>query len=72
MKQIEVIPQTIRIKPFSLTQLAKFYGCGVKTVKTWIRHLEKEIGPRMGYYYTPKQVRIIFEEVGVPADAHAR
>ena len=69
MKNIEVVKQTIRLKPFSLTQLAKFYGCSLKTMRTWLKPIEKEIGPRTGYFFTPKQVRIIFEELGVPGDA---
>jgi hypothetical protein len=71
LKEIEVIEQTIRVKPFSVTDLAEFYGCSVKTIKTWLAPLEEELGPRMGHYYTPKQVKIIFIELGVPADAKA-
>lgn len=71
MKEIEVIEQTIRIKPFSVTELGEFYGCSVKIIKTWLVPIEEEIGPRIGHYYTPKQVRIIFTEWGVPADAVA-
>jgi len=71
MKEIEVIKQTIRVKPFSVTELAEFYGCSVKTIKTWLAPIEKDVGRRMGHYYTPKQIRIIFAEWGVPADAIA-
>ena len=71
MKQIEVIEQKVRLKPFSVTELADFYGCSVKTIRTWLAPLEEELGPRWGHYYTPKQVRVIFTEWGVPADAKA-
>lgn len=70
-KDIEVIEQKIRVKPFSVTELAEYYGCSVKTIKTWLAPIEEELGPRMGHFYTPKQVRVIFSEWGVPADAVA-
>lgn len=67
MKQNEKTPTTeIQLKPYSITELAELYGRSVKSMKTWLGYIEKELGPRMGHYYTPKQVRIIFEEFEVP------
>ena len=66
MKQNETLQQQIRLKAYSITELAELYGRSGKTMKMWLGHIEKEIGPRMGHFYTPKQVGIIFEEFGFP------
>jgi hypothetical protein len=72
MKKKETVEQEIRLKPYSITELAELYECSLKTLKTWLRYFEKELGPRMGHYYTPKQIKIIFEELGVPREKMIR
>jgi len=71
MKQNEkIIVSKILLKSYSITELAELYQRSIKSMKTWLKPLQKEIGPRMGHFYTPKQVKIIFEELGIPGEAH--
>lgn len=56
----------IEIKTYSVKEVAGLYGISSKTLKKWLTPFEKEIGERIGYFYTPKQVRIIFEKLGLP------
>ncbi|HMJ46566.1 MAG TPA: hypothetical protein VK498_04520 [Ferruginibacter sp.] len=37
-----------------------------KTFGTWIKPFLDEIGPRRGRYFTVRQVKIIFERLGLP------
>jgi hypothetical protein len=70
MKQIEkIIAPKIQLKAYSISELADLYERSTKSMKTWLKPIEKEIGPRMGHFYTPKQVKIIFEEIGIPGEA---
>lgn len=67
MKQNEkIIVSKIQLKSYSIGELAVLYQRSVKSINTWIRPIENELGPRMGHFYTPKQVKIIFEEFGIP------
>jgi hypothetical protein len=56
----------IQIKPYSKRQLAGMYEVSAKVFQTWLDPLEKELGPRVGRLYTPRQVKIIFQKVGMP------
>jgi hypothetical protein len=50
----------------STKELATVYNVGEYTFKNWIKpHLEK-IGKKVGWYYTPAQVRIIKQLLGEP------
>jgi uncharacterized protein YjcR len=70
MKQQEILTPKVRLKAYSLKELAQLYECSPKTMKTWLIRFEKEIEPRMGYFYTPKQIKIIFEKLGIPGIFH--
>ncbi|MFI5150791.1 MAG: hypothetical protein ACHQRM_13730 [Bacteroidia bacterium] len=35
-------------------------------MKLWIKKIETHVGERTGYYYTPRQVRVIFDRVELP------
>jgi hypothetical protein len=70
MKPAESIKREILIKGYSIPELAGLYECSSKTLKTWLKHFNKEIGPRMGHCYTPKQVKKIFEEIGIPGEKY--
>jgi hypothetical protein len=59
-------PTRIEIKPYSLTELSHIYGVTVRTIKKWILLHEKEVGVKNGRYFTAKQVKIIFEKLGLP------
>jgi hypothetical protein len=60
MKDEEEFP----IRAYCLKQLAAFYKCSRNTFREWLRDFAAEIGPRRGYLYTPKQVRVIVQRLG--------
>ncbi len=60
--------EKIEIKPYSKKELAALYKIGVRSMDTWLKPFEKELGKRNGWYYNVKQVRYIFEKLGLPGD----
>lgn len=62
----ESTPQKILLKAYSKKELAKLYGISAKTLKTWLAPFENEIGQQVGRFYNPKQMKIIFEKLGIP------
>jgi transposase len=58
----------IQLKPYTVLELAKLYGVSDRTMKKWIKPFEKEIGKKIGYFYTIAQVKIIFEKLGMPGE----
>jgi hypothetical protein len=56
----------IQVKPYSLRELAEMYEVTPKVLQKWLIPAEKEIGPRMGRFYTPRQVKTIFQKIGMP------
>lgn len=59
---------TVEIKPYSKQELADLYEIGVRSMSTWLKPFEKGIGQRYGRYYNLKQVRFIFDKLGVPGE----
>ncbi len=55
-----------QIRSYSQQELINLYRCTEKTFRKWLRHLDKEVGPRIGHYYNPRQVRIIVAQLGEP------
>ena len=56
-----------QVKPYLPSELAKLYGISVNTFRgVWLKPFQQEIGKRNGYYYTIKQVEIIFSKLGKP------
>jgi hypothetical protein len=55
----------VRIQAYTLLQLAVLYGIPRKTCKKWIA-MVPDIGPRVGHFYSPIQVRKIFDYHGMP------
>jgi len=53
-------------RPATLGELAARYGVSWKTFQKWMKTSEHLIGKRQGYFYTAKQVAIIFEIYGNP------
>jgi hypothetical protein len=47
-------------KPYSISEIADFYGMPVKTINNWLKPHTDKIGKRVGRYYTLKQVLQIF------------
>jgi len=60
------IKTTIQVKPYSLKEIADLYGISKKTMYKWMEPLKNKIGEKRGRYYTVKQVRLIFDEIGLP------
>lgn len=58
--------ETIKIKPYSKKELANLYKIGVRSMTTWLKPFKKEVGKRYGRYYNLKQIRCIFEKLGLP------
>lgn len=52
--------------PYNLMELAQLYGVGRHVIKNWLEPFEDIIGPKIGNYYTVKQVKVIFEKLGEP------
>lgn len=56
----------IRIKPYTLNELAGIYEVDWRTLKKWLHSFEIEIGEKIGRFYTISQVEIIFDKLGYP------
>ena len=54
------------IKPYSTKELISFYKVSRKTFSRWLKPHLSFIGPKEGYFYTAKQVTVIFERIGYP------
>lgn len=72
MKQNESITRVILVKTYSVKEVAGLYGISGKTLKKWLAPFENEIGERIGYFYNPRQVRVIFEKLGPPEGTSGR
>jgi hypothetical protein len=66
MKQNEITAPKIQLKAYSMKEVAGLYEISERTLKRWLFPFKNEIGQRIGYFYTPKQVKIIFEKLGIP------
>jgi transposase len=54
------------IKNYNLKELSNLYEVETRTMKMWLKRHEAAIGEKDGQRYTPKQVEIIFEKLGLP------
>lgn len=61
-EQIKLVP----VKCYTHQDLMYHYGVAWSTLQKWIKPFEKQIGPKVGHFYTIKQIRIIFENLGHP------
>ena len=68
MKQAVTSPPQIELKGYSIKELATLYQISGKTMKKWITEFVPDVGKRVGHYYTPKQVKVIFKEIGIPGE----
>ena len=60
----------IIIKPYTHQELATLYGVSWRTMQTWIKRFRHLLGEKKGHYYTTRQVRIIFTQLGRPPGAY--
>lgn len=58
----------VEIRSYSIGELSQLYDQSVKTMNRWLKPHADDIGKRQGRYYTVKQVRKIFEALGLPKD----
>jgi hypothetical protein len=56
----------IKVQAYTIGYLATLYNVSRNTFKKWLRPHLNDIGERTGWYYTSKQVSIIFEKLGEP------
>jgi hypothetical protein len=56
----------IIIKPYSHGDLCRLYNVTWHVMHIWLKPFEHLIGPKVGRYYTIKQVAIIFANLGWP------
>lgn len=54
------------VRPYTVKELAELYCVTPHTIRAWLKPHRLRIGPRIGYFYTVKQVLIIFECIGPP------
>jgi hypothetical protein len=54
------------VKPCCYKELETLYGVSRKTLKTWLKPFWKDIGQKQGRYFTIKQVKVIFDKLGLP------
>jgi hypothetical protein len=54
------------IRAYTLKQIAGLYCVSKQTFKIWLKPFEKEIGKRIGHFYSVKQIKIILEKLGTP------
>ena len=65
---METPKNIMRLKPYTLTELGYLYHADHRTVRKWIALFQEELGVKVGRYYTVNQMRIIFDNIGYPAD----
>jgi hypothetical protein len=56
----------VPVKHYFLKELAAIYDMDYRIMKKSINRFKDEIGPLIGYYYQPDQVRIIFRKITLP------
>lgn len=67
MKNATIHLQQQNIKPYSYRELAALYEISDRCLKGWLVPFMTEIGEKKGRYFTLKQIRLIFEKLGMPA-----
>jgi hypothetical protein len=70
MKNEVDLSTKIQLKAYSPREVAELYDISNRILKKWLTPFENEIGPRIGHYYSPKQMMVIFEKLGIPHLAH--
>lgn len=66
MKPNEIKTVGIPIKAYSMKEIAELYDVSRGTMRSWLIPFKNEIGLRRGHYFNPKQMKVIFEKLGIP------
>lgn len=61
----------IHLRPTTLAELASLYGVSKPTLRKWIKPFAKELGERIGYKYSIRQVQLILQKLSMPEDLDA-
>jgi hypothetical protein len=56
----------IEIRPYTKKELAAIYQISPRSLSTWLKPFEVQIGQKMGKYYNVNQVRLIIDKLGLP------
>ena len=56
----------VTVKAYTMKELSALYGISPRAFKTWLEPHEDVIGKKKGWYYTARQVKIMFEKLGLP------
>lgn len=62
----EILIQKIPFKAYSNKEIAVMFNVSERTWRRWVAPFRNDIGDRKGHFYTPVQVKVIFEKLGVP------
>ncbi len=54
------------VKPYTIKELCVLYETSVKTFRKWLKPFQDVLGVRVGWYYSVRQVELIFFRLGVP------
>jgi len=57
---------SIHPKAATKSELARAYGISVRTLNTWLKSIESDVGALRGRFYTLKQVQVMFYHWGEP------
>lgn len=57
---------SFHIRLYNHRELSNLYRCSEKTFRKWLRPIERALGPRVGAYFNPRQVKMIIEHLGTP------
>ena len=58
----------IKLKPYSMAELARIYGVDPRTLKKWLVPFENEIGVKQGRFFQIPQVKLIFDKLSLPTN----
>jgi hypothetical protein len=62
---------TAYIKAYTVKQLAEFFEVSDKIFRGWIKDIKEQVGVKRGHYYNIRQVKVIFDHMGIPAKLKA-
>jgi uncharacterized Fe-S cluster-containing radical SAM superfamily protein len=60
----------VTVRPYNLKELCQMYNLTYRVFKLSIEPFEALLGEKKGYFYTAKQVEIIFLHLGIPYNIH--
>jgi hypothetical protein len=58
--------KTVIVKPYGKKELTHQYGVSICILNSWLKSFESELGNRVAGVYNIRQVKLIFEKLGVP------